>query len=111
MSTYVNPFELIDRRLSAIEHVLQEIRQQKSEPAPSTEPSPIISSEHVKAMTGWPDGTFYQKVHQMPEGVVIRGKSKRLLFDRAKLIAWLTGGDSAEALPFGPVKKIKHGVA
>ena len=52
-------------------------------------PLPILSSEQVKEMTGWPDGTFYRKVNEMPDGIVIRGKSKRLLFDRERLISWL----------------------
>ena len=84
-----NPFELIERRLSAIEDVLQDLRRN---PAPATAPGnalPFLSAAEVKQMTGWPNGTFYAKVAQMPEGVVIRGRSKRLVFDRARLIEWL----------------------
>lgn len=54
-----------------------------------TSTAPILSSQEIKQMTGWPDGTFYQKVAEMPDGVVIRGKSKRLLFDREKFVLWL----------------------
>ena len=85
-----NPFEIIERRLSAIEGVLQDLRRNASTPAsPAADAAPVLSSEQVKKMTGWPDGTFYQKVSQMPEGVVIRGKSKRLLFDRELFMQWL----------------------
>lgn len=57
---------------------------------PTIEPLPKIGNkEHIIALTGWPSGTFYQKVAQMPEGVVIRGKSKRLLFDMELFVKWL----------------------
>ena len=85
-----NPFEVLDRRLSAIEQVLQELRQKQSDtykPQPLNV-APILSSKQVQEMTGWPNGTFYAKVAEMPEGVVIR-KSKRLLFDRENLMVWL----------------------
>jgi hypothetical protein len=87
----INPYEVIDRRLSAIEQVLQELRQQ-SISTPLLQPAeapPILSAAEVKKMTGWPDGTFYAKASKMPEGVVIRGKSKRLLFDREQFMQWL----------------------
>ena len=86
----INPYELIDRRLSAIESLLQEMRNQRINTHCNTSdtPAPIISANEVKKMTGWPNGTFYAKVAQMPKGVVIR-KSKRLLFDREQLIVWL----------------------
>jgi hypothetical protein len=59
-------------------------------PAPSAaDTAPVMSSGEVKKMTGWPNGTFYQKVSEMPEGVVIRGRSKRLLFNREALVTWL----------------------
>lgn len=107
-----NPFEIIAARLSNIEALLIDIKHQPSTPVNvPADALPILSAKQVKDMTGWPDGTFYQKVHQMPEGVVIRGKSKRLLFDRIKLISWLTASDEADALPFGPVKKKKGGEA
>ena len=51
--------------------------------------APIMGKAEVIAMTGWPEGTFYLKVSQMPDGVVIRGKSKRLIIDREKFMAWL----------------------
>lgn len=110
-----NPFEPINARLNNLEaltlEVLQLLRRTNINPAPATDAVPILSSAQVKAMTGWPDGTFYQKVGQMPEGVVIRGKSKRLLFDRAKFISWLTDGTladiEADALPFGPTPKTR----
>ena len=85
----VNPYELIDRRLSAIESVLQELRLQRNNAQPVVATSPILSADQVKEMTGWPKGTFYAKVAQMPEGVVIRGKSRRLLFNREKFMQWL----------------------
>lgn len=86
----VNPYEVIDRRLSAIEQVLQELRRnQQSTPADiPTTIAPILSAKQVKDMTGWPNGTFYAKVAEMPADVVIR-RSKRLLFDRENLLVWL----------------------
>jgi hypothetical protein len=85
----VNPYEVIDRRLSAIEQVLQDLRRNQRTPNVPTPTAPILSAKQVKDMTGWPDGTFYQKVAEMPDGVVIRGKSKRLLFDAEKFMKWL----------------------
>jgi hypothetical protein len=85
-----NPFEVISNRLSNIEALLIDIKHQPPAPAPSaTDTAPVMSSAQVKAMTGWPDGTFYQKVSEMPEGVVIRGRSKRLMFNREPLLTWL----------------------
>lgn len=57
--------------------------------ASSLNTAPVLSANQVKEMTGWPNGTFYAKVAQMPEGVVIRGKSKRLLFHRENFMQWL----------------------
>lgn len=90
--TYANPYELIDRRLSAIEKVLQELRQQNQVsvyPTHTPDIAPILNAKQIKDMTGWPNGTFYAKVAEMPDGVVIRGKSKRLLFDREAFFTWL----------------------
>lgn len=92
LKAMTNPFDIIDRRLTAIEQVLQDLRQQSHHtPSSAADASliPIISAADVEKMTGWPDGTFYAKVAEMPKGVVIRNRSKRLLFDRALLIAWL----------------------
>lgn len=87
-----NPFEQIDRRLSAIEKVFQDLYQLIRLPATKSLGSnlpPILYKKHIQEMTGWPDGTFYAKVREMPPEVVIRGKSKRLLFDRDNFLAWL----------------------
>ncbi|SFF15272.1 hypothetical protein [Spirosoma endophyticum] len=90
-----NPFEVIDRRLSAIEEVLQQLRQQQAYRPSSnfSDTTPIISAAEVKKMTGWPPGTFYAKVASMPAGIVIRNRSKRLLFNRAQLLEWLQPSD------------------
>ncbi len=93
MAQMDNPFSVLDKRLNTIETFLLEIRQSLREhgtlpQTPSNRPR-IGPKSAVQQMTGWPDGTFYAKVHQMPEGVVIRGKSKRLLFDLEKLEEWL----------------------
>lgn len=87
-----NPFEIIAARLSNIEALLIDIKYQPTTTPYSyttADPAPVLSAEQIKEMTGWPKGTFYAKVREMPEGVVIRGKSKRLLFDRAKFLQWL----------------------
>ncbi|WP_288428932.1 hypothetical protein [uncultured Spirosoma sp.] len=87
-----NPFEPINARLTNLEalslEILQFLRSTSTNPT-TTDAAPILSADQVKEMTGWPDGTFYAKVAKMPEGVVIRGKSKRLLFDREKFMQWL----------------------
>lgn len=93
-------FDCVDRAIK--------LNTQSLARTPATDAAPFMSSDQVKKMTGWPDGTFYLKVGQMPEGVVIRGKSKRLLFDRTKFIAWLTDAEDADALPFGPTPKTKR---
>lgn len=88
-------FEELFSKLSAIEegqkkiHNLLTNNPSTTQSNPLGPDAPVLSSEQVKTMTGWPNGTFYFKVSQMPEGVVIRGRSKRLLFDREKLMVWL----------------------
>ena len=87
-----NPFEPINARLNNLEALtLEALQLLRNRPNTVAEADvlPVLSSEQVKTMTGWPDGTFYQKVNQMPPGIVIRGKSKRLLFDRELLMTWL----------------------
>jgi hypothetical protein len=89
----------LEERIASITRELAEIKTQQAETlrllrgsAPANVPTPtapITSAKQLKEWTGWPDGTFYQKVSEMPDGVVIRGKSKRLLFDTEKLMAWL----------------------
>ena len=89
MAQIPNYYQLISEKLDRIEAALIDLHR-PSRPLPETnEIAPILSAKQVKGMTGWPDGTFYAKVAQMPEDVVIRGKSKRLLFDREKFLAWL----------------------
>ena len=87
-----NPFQPINARLNNLEaltlEVLQLLRNTHSTHTQPANVAPILSSKQVQEMTGWPNGTFYAKVSKMPEGVVIR-KSKRLLFDREKLMVWL----------------------
>lgn len=91
----MNDILLSPLRLSELEILIEKsvIRAlAKATPPPAINPAdaaPILSAADVKKMTGWPDGTFYAKVPQMPEGVVIRGKSKRLLFDRELFLQWL----------------------
>ncbi len=90
----------IEEKIASITKDLVTIKAQQAEilqvlrgtAPPSTTPAdaaPIMSAKQVKEMTDWPDGTLYAKVATMPEGVVIRGRSKRLLFDRAKFLQWL----------------------
>ncbi len=82
-----NPFDIIDRRLSAIEDVLQQLRQQSPTPPPHTtaDAAPILGAKQKKETIGYRD----TNVVQMPEGVVIRGKSERLLFSRDALNRWV----------------------
>lgn len=86
-----NPYTIIDRRFNRIEaqqEKILELLASFTNPTP-TPIAPVMSSKQVQGMTGWPNGTFYAKVAEMPEGVVIRGRSKRLMFNTAPLIAWL----------------------
>jgi hypothetical protein len=90
----MNDFLLSPIRLSELEILIEKsvqraLKQQADNIPLPTEAAPILSAVEVRKMTGWPAGTFYAKVAQMPAGVVIRGKSKRLLFDRAKFLQWL----------------------
>ncbi len=85
-----NPFEIIASRLSTIEALLIDIKHQPPAPAsPSVAPLPIFSKKQVMEMTGWPPGTLNQKIAEMPEGVVIKGRSRRNCFDREKFLEWL----------------------
>lgn len=87
-----NPFETIAKRLTNIEDLLLDLKHRNVPTSASVTTSniaPILSADQVREMTGWPKGTFYAKVSAMPEGVVIRGKSRRLLFDREKFMQWL----------------------
>ena len=90
----MNDVLLSPLRLSELEILIERsVLRALNKATPVTPPqpvnvAPILSSKQVQEMTGWPNGTFYAKVAQMPEGIVIR-KSKRLLFDREKLMVWL----------------------
>ncbi|KAB7731924.1 hypothetical protein F5984_06800 [Rudanella paleaurantiibacter] len=86
-------FEELFTRLSAIEAGQKEIRalliNRLTSPQSSTHLPRIGSKKDIQAVTGWPDGTIYAKVAQMPSGIVIRGRSKRLLFDLDKFEQWI----------------------
>ncbi len=89
----MNDVLLSPLRLSELENlieksVLRALSKAAPVPPQPADVAPVMSSKQVQEMTGWPNGTFYAKVAEMPEGVVIR-KSKRLLFDREKLMVWL----------------------
>ncbi|MBD2757130.1 hypothetical protein [Spirosoma validum] len=87
-----NPFAILQREINRIEakqDAILELLRTKNTHAIPVEPIPILSAADVKKMTGWPNGTFYAKVAIMPEGIVIRNRSKRLLFNRARLLEWL----------------------
>ncbi|GAB3949973.1 hypothetical protein GCM10028805_27250 [Spirosoma harenae] len=87
-----NPFQSINNRLSNLEGLALEIllflRNRTTEPISSGTDRRITTPKKIMEMTGWPRSTFYGKLKEMPEGVVIRGKSKRLLIDEEKFVAW-----------------------
>ena len=82
-----NPYELIDRRLSAIESVLQEIRQQ-SNPAPADEVGGIELAQSVTRLSAARIYTLVSK-RLIPH----KKRGNRLTFRRAELLAWLDEGD------------------
>lgn len=83
----INPYEVIDRRLSAIESVLQEIRQQSS-PAPADEVGGIELAQSVTRLSAARIYTLVSK-RLIPH----KKRGNRLTFRRAELLAWLDEGD------------------
>ena len=85
----VNPYEVIDRRLSAIEQVLQELRQQSSnQTAPADEVGGIELARQVTRLSA---ARIYTLVSERKLPHSKRGN--RLTFRRSQLIEWLSEGN------------------
>lgn len=85
--TYANPYELIDRRLSAIEQVLQELRQQNSS---QLTPDKIGGMALATKTTGLSEARIYTLVSERKIPHSKRGN--RLFFRESELEAWITEG-------------------
>ncbi|WP_461115088.1 helix-turn-helix domain-containing protein [Spirosoma jeollabukense] len=85
--SYANPYELIDRRLSAIEQVLQELRQQRN---PIT-PDEIGGIELARQVTRLSAARIYTLVSErrLPH----KKRGNRLTFRRSELLEWLDEGN------------------
>lgn len=86
--TYTNPYELIDRRLSAIEQVLQELRQQRNSEPVTDEVGGIELARQVTRLSAARIYTLVSK-RLIPH----KKRGNRLTFKRAELLAWLDEGD------------------
>ncbi|MBC3786482.1 helix-turn-helix domain-containing protein [Spirosoma utsteinense] len=84
----INPYEIIDRRLSAIEQVLQELRQQNGT---QTAPDEVGGIELARQVTRLSAARIYTLVSKRQIPHMKRGN--RLTFRRTQLLAWLDEGD------------------
>ena len=84
----VNPYEVIDRRLSAIEQVLQELRQQRDN---QTSPDEVGGVELARQVTRLSAARIYTLVSERKLPHKKRGN--RLSFSRLELMAWLDEGN------------------
>ena len=85
---YVNPYELIDRRLSAIEQVLQELRQQSSGLPNSDEVGGMALAKQITRLSEARIYTLVSK-RQIPHSK----RGNRLSFRRSLLEAWVDEGN------------------
>ena len=85
----VNPYEVIDRRLSAIEQVLQELRQQRDNHiTPATDENNPLNVEQAAEFLGVSRQTIYQNIARLPK----RKRFGRLYFFRSELAEYLNAG-------------------
>ncbi len=84
----VNPYEVIDRRLSAIEQVLQELRQQNTNQATPDEIGGIKLAAQVTRLSAARIYTLVSK-RLIPH----KKRGNRLTFRRSELLNWLDEGN------------------
>ena len=88
---YPNYFELFDRRLAAIEGVLQELRQQRKNLSNSADEIGCIKL--AQEVTRLSKARIYALVSA--RAIPHQKRGNRLHFDRAELIAWVKEGRRA----------------
>lgn len=86
--SYANPYELIDRRLSAIEQVLQELRQQHSNHSAPDEVGGIDLARQVTRLSAARIYTLVSE-RKLPH----KKRGNRLTFRRSELLEWLDEGN------------------
>lgn len=86
--SYANPYELIDRRLSAIEQVLQELRDQHTNHPIPDETGGIELARQVTRLSAARIYTLVSK-RLIPH----KKRGNRLTFRRSELLHWLDEGD------------------
>ncbi|GAB2575283.1 hypothetical protein [Spirosoma areae] len=106
--TYINPYELIDRRLTAIEQLLQELRQQGNSQQIHDQVGGIELARQVTRLSA---ARIYTLVSKRAIPHAKRGN--RLTFNRLQLLGWLAEGNRTpidEAnLPFVPTLRKENG--
>ncbi|KAA9349575.1 helix-turn-helix domain-containing protein [Larkinella humicola] len=90
--SYINPYELIDRRLTAIEQVLQDIRHQRNNTVGTLDE--IGGIELAQQLTRLSKARIYTLVSQRE--IPHKKRGNRLTFSRTELIGWLEEGKRAQ---------------
>jgi len=84
----INPFELLETRLTSIEAILVELKQN---PHPITEqPEQLLTIQEAAAFLSLAVPTIYSNVSKGKLPFMKRGN--RLYFSRAELMAYIKGG-------------------
>ena len=85
----INPYEVIDRRLSAIEQVLQELKQQRgNQTTPADEVGGIDLATQVTRLS---KPRIYTLVSERK--IPHKKRGNRLTFRRSELLNWLDEGN------------------
>jgi hypothetical protein len=84
-----NYFQILSDRLSNIEALLIDIKHRPQTPPNAAPTKRLGSFKDLLALTGWPASTARAKTAIMPDGCVIRGRSKRLVYDLEAVEKWL----------------------
>lgn len=85
-----NPFEIIDLRLSNIENLLLDLKNQNKEVEPTKQPEQFLTIQEAAEFLRLTVPTVYIKVHKGELPVMKRGK--RLYFSQSELMDYLKAG-------------------
>jgi excisionase family DNA binding protein len=87
----INPFEILETRLSNIETLLLDIKHKATDnPQPTALPDQLLNIQQAAAFLGLTVPTMYTKVSKCELPVMKRGK--RLYFSQAELLEYLKEG-------------------
>ncbi len=86
----MNPFEVIEQRLSSIENLLLTIKSQPEEVEPTDHPDQLLNIQQTAEFLNLSVHTIYSKVSRAE--IPYMKRSKRLYFSRTELMNYLKTG-------------------